>query len=199
MSQQKSIWSNLNKYRVLLASQSPRRVELLRGLDIEFDQKVLSGIDESYPDDLASKDVPLFIVRKKAEAYRHLLDEKTLIIVADTLVMLEDEILGKSQSLEEAKQMLAKLSGKKHQVFTAVGILSRDKEVFFDEKTEVSFTTIPEEAITYYVETYQPLDKAGAYGIQEWIGYHYVSKLEGSYYNVMGLPVSQLAKNLSLF
>ncbi len=193
------MWSNLEKYKLILASQSPRRVELLQGLDIHFEQKVLNDIDERYPDNLPSEEVPEYVVRKKADAYRSLLDEESLIIVADTLVLLDGQVLGKPQGKDEAKRMLRSLSQKKHQVTTAVGIITQKKEIFFSDTTEVYFAELTDEAINYYIEHYAPFDKAGAYGVQEWIGYHSIEKINGSYFNVMGLPVQKLSKYLKEF
>ncbi len=193
------MWSNLQKYKVILASQSPRRVELLRGLDINFEQKVLQGIDESYPESLSADEVPEYIVRKKGEGYRSLVEANTLLIVADTLVLLGDEVLGKPKDKAEAVAMLRNLSGKRHRVVTAVGLISQGREVFFADTTEVFFAPMPEETIDYYVEHYKPYDKAGAYGVQEWIGYHSIERIEGSYFNVMGLPLQKMAKYLAEF
>ncbi len=193
------MWSNLQKYKLILASQSPRRVELLKGLDIDFEQKVLQGIDEIYPKSLAAEDVPEYIVRKKAEGYRSLITSDTLLIVADTLVLLGDKVLGKPNNKAEAVAMLQGLSGQKHRVITAVGLLSQGKEIFFSDTTEVFFTQMSEATIHYYVEHYKPYDKAGAYGIQEWIGYHSIEKINGSYFNVMGLPLQKIAKYLTEF
>ncbi len=193
------MWSNLEKYQIILASQSPRRVELLQGLDIPFEQKVLQGIDETYPADLSANDVPDFIVRKKAEGYRSILEEETLLIVADTLVLCGDKVLGKPNNQAEAKAMLELLSGRSHQVTTAVGIVSKEKEIFFADTTEVFFAELEDCEIDYYIEHYAPYDKAGAYGIQEWIGYQAIEKIDGSYFNVMGLPVQKLAKYLKEF
>ncbi len=193
------MWSNLEQYQIILASQSPRRVELLQGLDIPFEQKVLQGIDESHPSSLASDEVPEFVVRKKAKAYASLLEDNKLIIVADTLVLLDDEVLGKPNNEDEAKTMLRSLSGRSHKVTTAVGILTCHKAVYFSDTTTVSFAELDEQAIDYYIKHYAPYDKAGGYGVQEWIGYFSIEKIEGSYFNVMGLPVQKLAKYLLEF
>ncbi len=193
------MWANLEKYNIVLASKSPRRLELLKGLDINFEQYVLKGIDESYPSDLSAKEVPRFVVQKKAEAYRSMLRDDSLLIVADTLVLLEDEVLGKPQDKAEAFAMLRKLSGKKHEVVTAVGLVSKGQEVFFEDSTEVYFAEMTDESINYYIDHYKPYDKAGAYGIQEWIGYHSIEKIKGSYFNVMGLPLQMIAKYLKAF
>ncbi len=193
------MWSNLDKYQIVLASQSPRRVELLKGLDIPFEQKVLQGIDETYPQDLQATEVPDFIVRKKAEGYRSMLEDNTLLIVADTLVLCNNQVLGKPNDEAEAKAMLEDLSGKEHQVITAVGLISIDKAIFFADTTEVFFAKLETCEIDYYIKHYAPYDKAGAYGIQEWIGYQAIERINGSYFNVMGLPVQKLAKYLKEF
>lgn len=183
--------------KILLASNSPRRKELLAGLDIDFEVKVLKGIDESYPSSLTGGDIPLYIAEKKAAAYEALLDDDTLIITADTIVWLDGEVLGKPADEAEACNMLRKLSGKTHQVFTGVCLLSKQLKESFSCQSDVTFCTLSDEQIAYYVNKYKPLDKAGAYGVQEWIGYVGVERIEGSYFNVMGLPVQRLSKALN--
>ena len=194
------------KYKIILASNSPRRRELLAGLDVNFEVKVLNGIDESYPDDLDAYQVAEFIAQKKAEAYRSLLNEEEssaeecLILTADTVVIAPaaDEqndqegkgiILGKPKDAADAIRMLEMLSGKTHHVVTGVCITSQEKQRQFSVITEVTFKKLSKNEIDYYVEHYKPFDKAGAYGIQEWIGYIGCTSLKGSYFNVMGLPV----------
>ncbi len=193
------MWENLSKYKIILASQSPRRVELLGSLDIDFEQKVLNDIDESYPSSLPADEVPEYIVRKKAAAYKSIMSRDALLIAADTLVLLEGQVLGKPQSEDEAKEMLRALSGKKHKVITAMAVLTAEKECYFSDTTTVYFDTLEEADIDYYVKKYQPLDKAGAYGIQDWVGLRGIERIEGSYFNVMGLPVAKLSKMLSKF
>ena len=190
---------NLNKYHVLLASKSPRRRELLSDLRIPFSSINLGGIDESYPEDMPKTEVPQHIANKKADAYLENIHYNEMIITADTLVIKENKIYGKPKSREDAEQMLRELSGKVHTVITGVCILTVDRRTSFTSTTEVKFAELSEEDINYYVENYLPLDKAGAYGIQEWIGCIAVEWINGSFYNVMGLPVHRLYQELKLF
>lgn len=202
-------------YKIILASNSPRRKELLAGLDVPFEVKVIKGIDESYPESLDAYQVAEYISHKKAEAYRSLLDgsasfldgEKLLILTADTVVIAPtaDErndqegkgiILGKPQDAEDAKRMLRMLSGKTHHVVTGVCLTTAEKQRQFSVVTEVTFKALTDGEIDYYIEHYKPFDKAGAYGIQEWIGYIGCTGLKGSYFNVMGLPVQRIYEEL---
>ncbi|MGL5563776.1 MAG: Maf family nucleotide pyrophosphatase [Tannerellaceae bacterium] len=183
---------NLDKYNIVLASNSPRRKELLSGLDLQFTVNVMADIDESYPDTLAPSVVPVYLAEKKAEAYLITLQDNDLLITADTVVCTETEILGKPACKEDAVEMLRKLSGKEHQVVTGVAVTTTDKIESFAAVTSVLFDVLSEEEIEYYVEKYRPYDKAGSYGIQEWIGYIGVKSINGSYFNVMGLPVQKL-------
>ncbi|MGL4493546.1 MAG: Maf-like protein [Tannerellaceae bacterium] len=183
---------NLDKYNIILASNSPRRKELLSGLDLQFTVNVMADIDESYSDTLAPSVVPVYLAEKKAEAYLITLQDNDLLITADTVVCTETEILGKPACKEEAVEMLRKLSGKEHQVVTGVAVTTMDKIESFAAVTSVLFDVLSEEEIEYYVEKYRPYDKAGSYGIQEWIGYIGVKSINGSYFNVMGLPVQKL-------
>lgn len=182
---------------LILSSNSPRRKELLAGLDIPFEVRVIEDIDESYPDNLPAGEIAEYIAQKKAAAYEVGNDE--VLITADTIVVLDDQILGKPADAEEAKQMLSSLSGKTHHVITGVCLKSRDQLHHFSVISEVTFKTLAEEEISYYVENYKPFDKAGAYGIQEWIGYIGVTGLSGSYFNVMGLPVQRIYEELKKF
>jgi septum formation protein maf len=186
-------------YHIILASNSPRRKELLRGLDIAFDVRVQPDIAEDYPADTAPADVATYISREKANAYKDTIAENELIITADTVVIVGNEILGKPHDDAEAKEMLHKISGRKHQVVTGVCLTTTEKQRCFSVSTDVTFRNLKEEEIDYYIETYSPLDKAGAYGIQEWIGYIGVTALEGSYFNVMGLPVQRIWEELNRF
>ncbi|APW33047.1 septum formation protein Maf [Prevotella intermedia ATCC 25611 = DSM 20706] len=186
-------------YHIILASNSPRRKELLRGLDIAFDVRVQPDIAEDYPADTAPADVATYISREKANAYKDTIAENELIITADTVVIVGNEILGKPHDDAEAKEMLHKISGRKHQVVTGVCLTTTEKQHCFSVSTDVTFKNLKEEEIDYYIETYRPLDKAGAYGIQEWIGYIGVTALEGSYFNVMGLPVQRIWEELNRF
>lgn len=190
------ILENLKKYRIILASNSPRRKELLSGLNLEYEVKILPGIDETYPASLKGEEIPLFIARKKAEAYRDSIQEKELIITADTIVYTDGEVLGKPKDEADARRMLHLLSGRSHQVITGVCLTSRTSQRSFASVTEVTFDALSDEEIDFYIAHYRPMDKAGAYGIQEWIGFVGVSKLNGSYFNVMGLPVQRLYREL---
>ena len=194
-----SMWQQLSKYRIILGSQSPRRVELLRGLDLPFEQVLLEGVDESYPATLRPEEIPLYIAQHKAESYRPLLDDQTLLITADTLVFIEDQVLGKPKSEEEARAMLRQLSGRSHSVTTGVTLTTTERMECFSDTATVEFLPLADEEIDYYVRHYHPLDKAGAYGIQEWIGYRAIRRIEGSFYTVMGLPVHLVGQYLRAF
>ena len=202
---------NLKKYHLILASNSPRRRELLGGLGIEFEVRVMPGIDESYPS-MPASDVAGFIAEKKAQAYLPHLRDDELLITADTVVIVDGEILGKPADAADAHRMLRQLSGRTHQVITGVCIAtnrdarysrdardSGDSKVSFSVSTDVTFKPLSEEEIDYYITHYRPFDKAGAYGIQEWIGYIGVTGLRGSYFNVMGLPVQRIYQELTKF
>lgn len=190
---------SLKDYHIILASNSPRRRELLGGLDLDFEVKVLPDIEESYPDHLNTSDIPLYIAIEKATAYKDMMAEHDLIITADTVVVLGDEVLGKPVDLDDARRMLRELSGHTHQVITGVCLMTRERQHSFAVTTDVTFKELTDAEINYYVEKYQPLDKAGAYGIQEWIGYIGVTSLSGSYFNVMGLPVQRIYNELQHF
>ena len=184
-----------SKTKLILASNSPRRKELLAGLDIPFEVHVLQGVDESYPESLPSEQVAEFIATQKAKAYEVNPDE--IVITADTVVVVDDEILGKPADEEDAKDMLRKISGKSHHVITGVCLKGYDKQKSFSVDTEVTFKELQDAEIDYYIKHYQPFDKAGAYGIQEWIGYIGVTSIQGSYFNVVGLPVQRIYNELS--
>ena len=198
-------------YKIILASNSPRRKELLAGLDIPFEVKVIKGVDESYPESLDAYEVAEYISSKKAEAYRGLLGEEaiqTLILTADTVVIAPtaDEqndqegkgvILGKPKDEEDAVRMLRMLSGKTHHVVTGVCLTTRSLQRHFSVTTEVTFKQLSDAEIRYYISHYKPFDKAGAYGIQEWIGYIGCTGLKGSYFNVMGLPVQRIYEEIA--
>ena len=185
------------KYKLILASNSPRRKELLAGLGVPFEVRVLQDIDEHYPENLPVNEVARYIAKEKADAYRRIVTADELIITADTVVIVGDEILGKPMDEADAVRMLRLLSGRTHQVTTGVCLLTAEKERCFDVTTDVTFKTLTDEEIHYYVNRYRPFDKAGAYGIQEWIGYIGVTGLNGSYYNVMGLPVQRIYQELT--
>ena len=190
---------NLKKHNIILASNSPRRKELLSGLGIDFEVRVIPDIDESYPHDLPVEDVASFIASKKAEAYRNSMGCDEIVITADTVVVAKGEVLGKPCDAGDARAMLRKISGCTHQVITGVCIVSAERKQSFSVKTEVEFKNLSDEEIDYYVSTYKPFDKAGAYGIQEWIGFIGVTRLSGSYFNVMGLPVQRIYGELCEF
>ncbi len=190
---------NIQHYKIVLASNSPRRRELLSGLNLEYTVRVLPDIDESYPDTLKGEEIPMYISREKAEAYRNSMAEDELIITADTVVCINEKVLGKPRTQEEAKEMLRELSGKTHQVITGVCLMTCGLQRTFSATTQVTFDVLTEDEIEFYVEKFRPLDKAGAYGVQEWIGFVGVSRLEGSYFNVMGLPVQRLYQELKKF
>ena len=185
------------KYKLILASNSPRRKELLAGLGVPFEVRVFQDIDEHYPESLPVNEVARYIAKEKADAYRRIVASDELIITADTVVIVGDEILGKPIDEADAVRMLKLLSGRTHQVTTGVCLLTAEKERCFDVTTDVTFKTLTDEEIHYYVNRYRPFDKAGAYGIQEWIGYIGVTGLHGSYYNVMGLPVQRIYQELT--
>ena len=182
--------------RIILASNSPRRRELLGGLGYTYEVRVLDGIDESYPESLRGSDVAAYISRVKADAYRKTMADDELIITADTIVCLDDKVLGKPADENEAVAMLRSLSGRTHQVYTGVTIVTVEESSTFVSRSDVTFAALTEEEILHYVSQYRPMDKAGAYGIQEWIGYVGVERIEGSYFNVMGLPVQRLYTEL---
>ena len=186
-------------YQIILASNSPRRKELLAGLDLQFKVRVLQDVDESYPNDLPTLEIAEFISKKKADAYIQTMADNELVITADTVVILGDEVMGKPHDEADAKRMLGELSGQTHQVATGVTLSTKARQVSFSVVTDVTFKQLSSDEIDYYVRTYHPMDKAGAYGIQEWIGYIGVTALKGSYFNVMGLPVQRIYEALKTF
>ena len=183
---------NLKKYKVILASNSPRRKELLSGLGIEYQVKAMPDVDESFPDTLVGEEIPAFIAQAKANAYQSVMGADELVITADTIVWIDNEVLGKPESREDAIDMLRKLSGASHQVITGVCITTVDWQKCFTATTDVTFAQLTDEEIEYYVDNYAPMDKAGAYGVQEWIGFVGVESISSSYFNVMGLPIQRL-------
>lgn len=187
---------NLKKYKIILASNSPRRRELLSGLGVDYEVKIVPGIDETYPESLNGEEIPVYIAQEKANAYRISLQPDELVITADTIVYVDGMVLGKPVDEADACRMLRMLSGRTHQVITGVCLTTVDFQKSFASVTEVTFDTLSDEEIGYYVEKYRPMDKAGSYGVQEWIGFVGVTGLKGSYYNVMGLPVQRLYKEL---
>lgn len=188
-----------HNYHLILASNSPRRKELLAGIDVEFDVRALPDIDESFPESLPHEEIAGYLSKKKATSYRGLLKECDLLITADTIVLLDDMILGKPVDEEDARRMLRLLSDQTHRVITGVSLTSLHKQVSFSDTSLVTFGKLHEEEIGYYVERYRPMDKAGAYGVQDWIGYMGVKRIEGSYYNVMGLPIFKVYRELQRF
>ena len=190
---------NLNKYEIVLASNSPRRKELLQRMGVNFKVRTLFGIDESFPDSLRGEDIVCYISRNKAKAYQSSMAPNELLITADTIVYVDGEVMGKPKNAEQAKEMLHKLSGKTHQVITGVTIVTAKRTENFGVTSQVKFTNITDEEINFYVDNYLPFDKAGAYGIQEWIGIVAVEEIKGSYFNVVGLPVQRLYQKLKTF
>jgi septum formation protein len=185
--------------KIVLASNSPRRKELLAGLDVDFSVRVLDGIDESYPAELPTRQIAEYISQKKAAAYRNEMADDELVITADTVVILGDEVMGKPQDASDAHRMLRALSGQTHQVITGVTLTTKERQESFSVETDVTFRELTDEEIDYYIDHYRPFDKAGAYGVQEWIGYVGVTALRGSYFNVMGLPVQRIYEALQRF
>ena len=190
---------NLDSYEILLASNSPRRRELLAGLGVKYRVTSLPDVDESYPSSLQGEEIPLYISQLKADAYRSQMKPNTLLITADTIVWLDGKVYGKPHDEAEACEMLRALSGRTHTVITGVTLTSACRCKSFAVLTEVTFAALTDEEIGYYVSHYRPLDKAGAYGVQEWIGYIGVTGMNGSYYNVMGLPIQRLYTELKDF
>ena len=182
----------LKNHRLILASASPRRRELLAACDLDFTLAEKFECEECYPADLATEKVAEYLSQLKSNAYPHALGEKDILLTADTVVILGDKILGKPHSEEEAVEMISSLSGATHKVVTGVTLRTAKQTISFSAESLVSFRSLDEEEVRYYVKKYRPLDKAGAYGIQEWIGYIGIEGIEGSFYNVMGLPVQRL-------
>ncbi|MFN8711402.1 MAG: Maf family nucleotide pyrophosphatase [Bacteroidota bacterium] len=187
---------HLNRYRFILASKSPRRQQLMRELGIPF-ELITKEVDESFPAHLQEGEIPLYLCRKKADAFDGELTPETLVITADTVVWINNHVLNKPESRNEAINMLRELSGSRHEVYTAVCIKSSVKQESFAARTDVWFKPLTQGEIEYYVDNYKPYDKAGAYGAQEWIGYIGMERIDGSYFNVMGLPVKELYEKLA--
>jgi len=184
--------------QIILASQSPRRKQLLEWAEINFDI-IVRETDESFPQNLSVEEVAIHIARNKAFAVQHELDDSKIIIAADTIVVIENEIIGKPKDREDAIKILSKLSGNKHSVITGVVIAHKEKEIAFADITNVWFHHLTKEQIEFYIDKYKPYDKAGAYAIQEWIGVVGIKKIDGDFYNVMGLPVSRVVNELRSF
>ncbi len=185
-------------FNIILGSSSPRRNELLKSLGFDFIINP-SHADENYPLNLKGHEIPVFLAEKKAASFNGVLTETDLLITADTIVWCEGEIFNKPINFEAGKLMLQTLSGKMHEVFTAVCLKSANKQIIFYDATKVYFKKFTNEEIEYYLNKYKPYDKAGSYGVQEWIGYIGIEKIEGSFYNVMGLPVKKLHEELMKF
>lgn len=190
---------NIAKYNVVLGSNSPRRKELLSGLGVAFEVRPMPEIDESYPSSLPNEEVALYVANKKAEAYAPFMTDETLLITADTVVCCKGTIFGKPSSCEDAAMMLRSLSGCSHEVITGVVLATTRQTERFSVSTKVFFSPLTDQEIDYYIKTFQPYDKAGAYGIQEWIGFVAIERIEGSYFNVVGLPVQRLYRALRRF
>lgn len=184
---------NIKKYHVILGSQSPRRKELLSGLNLNFEVKTIDT-PENFPDTMVGVDIPMYLAQQKAAAF--ILNDTDLLITADTIVWFNGEVFGKPKDKTEAKKMLKALSGQTHQVITGVSITTLKRQKTFHTISDVHFSKFSDSEIDYYLENYKPYDKAGSYGVQEWIGYIGVESIEGSYFNVMGLPIQRLYTEL---
>jgi len=191
--------TRLHDFRFVLASESPRRQYLLKDLGLDF-EVIPANVDESYPEGLTSEQIALHLAELKSNAFQpSFFTPSTIVITADTIVSIGNEILGKPADPGDAFRMLTKLSGKRHDVITAVCLRSAEKQRLFHVKSSVYFKKLTPEEISYYIENFRPFDKAGSYGVQEWIGYIGISRIEGSYFNVMGLPVKELYEELLAF
>ena len=190
-----SLLKNISHYNIILGSQSPRRKELMAGLNLKF-EVVEIDVEENYSNQYSGVDIPMYLAEKKANAYKPQMDEQTMLITADTIVWHQGKVLGKPVDREDAFRMLQTLSGKTHQVITGVCISTQQLKKTFHVISEVRFAHITETEINYYLDNYKPYDKAGAYGVQEWIGFVGVEHINGSYFNVMGLPVQRLYNEL---
>lgn len=185
-------------FKLILGSASPRRQELLKSLGFEFLIKPTHA-DETFPADLKAQEIPIYLAEKKADAYPDELKENEILITSDTIVWCDGKVLNKPVNFLEGKQMLETLSGKMHEVFTAVCLKSRNKQTTFFDISKVYFKKLKTEEIEYYLTNFSPYDKAGGYGVQDWIGYIGIDKIDGSFYNVMGLPVKELYEELIKF
>jgi len=192
------IVDTLNNYRIILASRSPRRQQLLKELGLNFDI-VIKEYSETYPENLRGEEIAKFVAQQKAVLFKKEISENEIVIAADTIVWCNSRVFGKPKDNEDAKRMLREISGNTHEVITGVCILSSFNEKVFSVSTKVTFDLLSEEEINYYIKEFKPFDKAGAYGIQEWIGIAACSHIEGSYFNVVGLPVQRLYKELQSF
>lgn len=189
----------LETYNLILASQSPRRKMLLEGLDLKFQSLVRDNIDESVPENLTKTEIPIYLAEHKSESYTDLLVNNTILLTADTIVYVNNRVIGKPTDYDEAVKILKELSGNSHEVITGVCLRSKNQMKSFMALSKVYLRELHLEEIEYYINTYNPYDKAGSYGIQEWIGYSGIEKIDGSFYNVMGLPVQTLYVELNHF
>lgn len=189
---------HLAGYDITLGSQSPRRKELFAGLNVPFSVEVRE-VEEKYPELMSPHEVPEFLARLKSVPFQSDFPEKGLLITADTVVLIDNQVLGKPNDYSHAFEMLRQLSGRKHMVITGVCITTNQKQITFSDYTDVYFKSLSAGEIDYYLTHYQPYDKAGSYGVQEWIGYVAIEKIEGSYFNVMGLPIQRLYEELLVF
>jgi septum formation protein len=189
---------NLNNYKIILASSSPRRQELIKELGLKF-EIVTRDYDESFPDGLSGREIAFYVAKAKASSFKNEISEKEIVIAADTIVWCNNKVLGKPADKADAIRILTEISGNTHEVITGVSLLSANKEITFTVVTKVTFEVLSYEEIEYYIDNFNPYDKAGAYGIQEWIGITACSRIEGSYFNVVGLPVQRLYKELQKF
>ena len=189
----------LKPYRVILASHSPRRQQLLKDAGIDYELAVGYEVDEVYPAALPAEEVPAYLAELKSVAYPHEIQSNEILITADTVVCLHGDIIGKPTDRDDAVAILGRLSGNRHTVVTGVTLRAVGQKQSFSVRSDVFFRRLTNEEITHYVDLYQPFDKAGAYGIQEWIGYAAIERIEGSFYNVMGLPIQQLYLKLGDF
>jgi septum formation protein len=188
----------LKSYRIILASRSPRRQQLLKELGLKFDT-VIRDYEETFPEGLNGEEIARFVAHSKAVSFRNEIAENEIVITADTIVWCNNQVLGKPVDKQDAVRILNEISGNTHEVITGVSLFSKHKEVTFSDSTKVTFEVFSEEDIHYYIDKCKPFDKAGAYGIQEWIGITACSRIEGSYFNVVGLPVQRLYKELQEF
>jgi septum formation protein len=192
------ISDKLNEFKLILASRSPRRQQLLTELGLKFDV-VIKDYAETYPEDLNGEAIAMHVAHEKAASFKNALSDNEIVIAADTIVWCNGKVLGKPLDYKDAFRILKEISGNTHEVITGVSLLSQSRELTFSESTKVTFELLSEEEIDYYIKTYEPYDKAGAYGIQEWIGIAGCSHIDGSYFNVVGLPVQRLYKELQKF
>ena len=190
--------NNLKDYHIILASKSPRRHQMLKELGLEFEIRT-KEVDEVYPQELKPEEVPVYLAELKASEFTTDITDKELVITADTIVCADDWILGKPKNRTKAIEMLETLSGRSHKVISGVCLMSKEKKISFSTTTTVHFKELSKQEINYYIDNYQPFDKAGAYGIQEWIGFIGINGIEGSYFNVVGLPIQRLYEELSKF